>query len=203
MSVQTVKHKPIILGLTGGIASGKSTAANYFKTLGIPVIDSDLIVKQLWQTHQEMKVQAQSLFGFEIVGKADFKKIAEIIFKDENMRHKLNAIVHPFVFEAIENEKKQLTDHKFIVIDMPLLIEVGYQKKVDHVLLVYVSKDTQIKRLMTRDHLTFSDAEKRVNSQLDLDMKKAFSDVILNNEQDVLNLYQSIESFLRGIGYEK
>ncbi len=203
MSVQAVKTKPILIGLTGGIGSGKTAASNYFQSLGIPVIDSDLIVKRLWKENKEMVQKIEKSFGFPIENDLDRKKLAKIIFNDQEKREILNEIVHPYVFQEVEKEKSFYTDRELIVIDMPLLIEVGYRSKVDFVLVVYVSKETQINRLIQRDDLSIEEATKRIKAQMPLDEKRAFADVILNNETTICDLYYQIDSFLRGLKDEK
>ena len=203
MSVQAVKTKPILIGLTGGIGSGKTTASNYFQSLGIPVIDSDLIVKRLWKENMGMVQKIEKSFGFPIENDLDRKKLAKIIFNDQEKREILNEIVHPYVFQEVEKEKSFYTDRELIVIDMPLLIEVGYRSKVHYVLVVYVSKETQITRLIQRDELSIEEATKRIKAQMPLDEKRAFADVILNNETTICDLYYQIDSFLRGLKDEK
>ena len=203
MSVQAVKTKPILIGLTGGIGSGKTTASNYFQSLGIPVIDSDLIVKRLWKENMEMVQKIEKSFGFPIKNDLDRKKLAKIIFNDQEKREILNEIVHPYVFQEVEKEKSFYMDRELIVIDMPLLIEVGYRSKVNYVLVVYVSKETQITRLIQRDELSIEEATKRIKAQMPLDEKRAFADVILNNETTICDLYYQIDSFLRGLKDEK
>jgi dephospho-CoA kinase len=203
MSVQAVKTKPILIGLTGGIGSGKTTASNYFQSLGIPVIDSDLIVKRLWKENMEMVQKIEKSFGFPIKDDLDRKKLAKIIFNNQEKREILNEIVHPYVFQEVEKEKSFYTDRELIVIDMPLLIEVGYISKVNYVLVVYVSKETQITRLIQRDELSIEEATKRIKAQMPLDEKKAFADVVLNNETTICDLYYQIDSFLRGLKDEK
>ena len=203
MSVQSVKAKPIIVGLTGGIASGKTTALNYFKQLNLPVIDSDLIVKNLWQTNEEMIHKAESFFGFPLKTQSDFKKLAKDIFSDEKKREKLNHIVHPYVFKQIEIEKMKHLKEKMIIIDMPLLVEVKYMNHVDFVCLVYVDLETQIQRLMSRDKLNKTEALKRINSQMSLDHKKMYADFIFDNTESVNYLFHQIDMFLGGIIHEK
>lgn len=203
MSVQAVKTKPILIGLTGGIGSGKTTASNHFQSLGIPVIDSDLIVKRLWKENKEMVSKIEESFGFPIADDLDRKKLAKIIFNNQEKRELLNEIVHPYVFEEVEKEKLFYMDRELIVIDMPLLIEVGYRSKVDYVLVTYVSKETQINRLIQRDELSIEEASKRIKAQMPLDEKRAFADVILNNETTICDLYDQIDSFLRGLKDEE
>ena len=202
MSVQIVKHKPYLIGLTGGIASGKTTAANLFKEKGIPVIDSDSIVKMLWQNDLDMVKEIEMTFGYKMTNEGK-KKLAQTIFQDDEKRMMLNRIIHPKVFSIIEDEKKKMSDQEIIVIDMPLLIEVGYQREVDTVVLVYVDLKTQIDRLMNRDHLSEENAYLRINSQMSLEEKKGYADLVLDNTKDILHLNNEIHNFLCRIKHEK
>ncbi len=194
MSVQHAKNKPLILGLTGGIATGKSTASEYFEQLGIPVIDSDLIVKELWLHHQEMLEQIESTFHT-----LDKKKIATIIFSDKKSRQLLNQIVHPYVFITIQDILKSFKDERMIVIDMPLLFEAGYEDQVDVTAVVYTDLYTAKARVMERDHLSKKDAELRINAQLPIEEKCRLADYILDNTCDEKKLYRDIDQMLRSI----
>ncbi len=199
MSVQNVKNNPIIIGLTGGIASGKTTASAYFNKLNIPVIDSDLIVKDLWESNQEMIEKVESFFGLPIKTYEDRKNLGHLIFHDQEKREVLNRLVHPYVFNRIEQLKTLYKNHHVIVIDMPLLIETGYQELCDYILVVYVNLETQINRLMTRDLIDRDEALARIHSQLLLEEKIKHADLILDNNQKKDDLYQQIDTFLRGI----
>lgn len=203
MSVQSVKHRPTIVGLTGGIASGKSTASNYFRQKNLPVIDSDQIVKDLWKTHKEMIQKAESFFDIHLRTPQDLKKLSKIIFNDDKKREKLNHIVHPYVFKQIEVEKEKYQDRDMIIIDMPLLIEAKYKTHVDLVCLVYVDLETQIERLMNRDQITREDALKKIHSQMSLEAKKEHADYIFDNKDSVNYLYHQIDLFLGGLKHEK
>ncbi|TNF08698.1 MAG: dephospho-CoA kinase [Bacillota bacterium] len=203
MSVQSVKHRPTIVGLTGGIASGKSTASNYFRQKNLPVIDSDQIVKYLWKTHKEMIQKAESFFDIHLRTPQDLKKLSKIIFNDDKKREKLNHIVHPYVFKQIEVEKEKYQDRDMIIIDMPLLIEAKYKTHVDLVCLVYVDLETQIERLMNRDQITREDALKKIHSQMSLEAKKEHADYIFDNKDSVNYLYHQIDLFLGGLKHEK
>ncbi|MCK9236169.1 MAG: dephospho-CoA kinase [Acholeplasmataceae bacterium] len=198
MSVPNVKNKPYIIGLTGGIASGKSVAANYFKKSGIVVLDSDLIVQHLWQTNDEMVRKIEALFDFEIKTKQDRKRISQIIFNDRKMRLKLNDIVHPLVFLELEKQLAMHQDQKLIVVDMPLLFEVGYEKKCDVTCLVYTTEEIQIERLMIRDQMSKEDAFLRLKSQMSIEEKKLKVDIIFDNQGDLNYLYYQIDQFLKG-----
>lgn len=203
MSVQNVSTNPLIVGLTGGIASGKSEASGYFEQLNIPVIDSDSIVKKLWESNLEMIKKVEKHFGFSVRDFEDRKKLGHLIFHNSKKRETLNEIVHPYVFHEIENLKKSYQNQKLIVIDMPLLIEVGYQELCDIVLVVYVNQETQINRLIGRDHIDRSEALTRIRSQLLLEEKIKHADLILDNNQSKEKLYEQIDLFLRSIQYEK
>lgn len=202
MSVQTVKNKPFIIGLTGSIASGKTTASHIFKQAGIQVIDSDEIVFQLWLNDQQMISEIEDAFGYKMDQQGK-KNLTQEIFRNDQKRAILNRIIHPKVFKKIEQQKKQLIDEPIIVIDMPLLIEVGYQKEVDIVVLVFVDKDTQLKRLMLRDQLTQEDAYMRINSQMSMEEKKGYADVILDNTKDIKDLVNDIHNLIERIKHEK
>jgi dephospho-CoA kinase len=203
MSVQSVKNKPILIGLTGGIASGKSTVANYFRQLNIPVIDSDLIVRKLWKENQHMVQEIEASFGFIIKTKADRTKLSRLIFKDEQKRQMLNHIVHPYVFDQIEKEKKEFSKQNIIVIDMPLLIEVNYQNQVDYVCVVYVDYETQLKRLVSRDSITVNSAKRKMSAQLCLNEKAKKAHFVIDNRGTKEETYEQVDSFLRGIEHEK
>jgi dephospho-CoA kinase len=199
MSVQIAKNKPYIIGLTGGIASGKSTAATYFKSLNIKVIDSDEIVRNLWKENNEMILKAESLFGFPIKNDQDKEKVKKAMCEDKRLRLKLNEIIHPFVFKEINKQLELFKNEKMIVIDMPLLFEVSYEKKCDVTCLVYVSKHIQLMRLMSRDDMLEKEAKKLINCQLSLEHKKMKADIIFDNEGDLDYLYFQIDQFLRGL----
>lgn len=202
MSVQVVNNKPLIIGLTGGIASGKTTVSTFFQTLHIPVIDSDSIVKDLWKHDHDMVVAIEEMFGYPMDDKGK-KMLAKEIFQHEVSRKKLNAIVHPRVFNEIERQKEKYSTHNMIIIDMPLLIEVGYNHYVDYVILVYVDYETQINRLMHRDDVTKEEAVIKINSQMSLEEKREYADYILDNTHDIESLTQQCESLLKKMSYEK
>jgi dephospho-CoA kinase len=126
------------------------------------------------------------------------KQLSEIVFNDKAKLEILNDIVHPYVFKKIKEIVKKYKKEKYLVIDMPLLIEVGY--KVDHILLIYASKETQINRVIKRDNLSYNDALKRVESQMDIELKKTYANTIINNEID---LDIELNQFIGGLINEK
>lgn len=194
MPVQVVKNKPIIIGLTGGIATGKSTVCQYVLRLGYTVIDSDAIVKTLWESNHSMLEDIKSLFHT-----LDKKAIASKIFDDASYRKQLNKLVHPYVFKEIKKQLKKRIDDPIVIIDMPLLFEVGYQNHVDYTVVVYTDSKTALSRLMMRDGLTKKNAEKRIAAQMPIEDKKEKADYLLNNMQDKASLYEAIDHMLRSI----
>lgn len=198
MSVLNVNNKrPFIIGLTGGIATGKSTVSNKFKKANIQVVDSDEIVDKLWRTDREMNdiVSKELKIPFPI----DRRKLAHMIFSDDNLKLKLNSIVHPRVFREIDKFVKDNMHLDIIVIDMPLLFEVDYDK-VDLKVLVYATKDQQVERLAKRDKLTQFEIDKRLKSQMNINQKLFMADYVIYNNNSFESLDEEINTFIEKLG---
>jgi dephospho-CoA kinase len=176
----------VVIGLTGGIASGKSTVANMIKDLHIPVIDADIIARQVVEAGEEAYLQIVQAFGEEILlsnGEIDRAKLGSIIFHDTDKRLLLNSIVHPAVRKRM-NEKKDAyiqAGEPAVVLDIPLLFESKLTSLVDKVLLIYVNSDIQLERLMKRNNLSEEEAKARIASQMPLAEKVALADEVINN----------------------
>lgn len=176
----------LVVGLTGGIASGKSTVANMFKEMGIEVIDADIEARRAVEIGEAAYEQIVTYFGEGILNDdhtINRSKLAEIIFNDSVKRQKLNEIVHPDVRRRM-NEKKEATilrGDQVVVLDIPLLFESGLKHMVDVVLLVYVEKDVQLQRLMDRNLLTKQEALARIQSQMPIEDKRKLADKVINN----------------------
>jgi dephospho-CoA kinase len=176
----------LVVGLTGGIASGKSTVANMFKEMGIEVIDADIEARKAVEIGEAAYEQIVTYFGEGILNDdhtINRSKLAEIIFNDSVKRQKLNEIVHPDVRRRM-NEKKEaaiLRGDQVVVLDIPLLFESGLKHMVDVVLLVYVEKDVQLQRLMDRNLLTKEEALARIQSQMPIEDKRKLADKVINN----------------------
>ncbi|WP_086312797.1 dephospho-CoA kinase [Enterococcus sp. 7F3_DIV0205] len=179
----------MVLGLTGGIATGKSTVVNVFKGLGFPVVDADVIAREIVEIGTPALTKIAITFGSEVLysdGSLDRKKLGDIVFSDEKKRTQLNELLSPFLKEAILSQiaaKKNETS--LIVVDIPLLYEGGYDAFVDKVAVVYVPEKTQMIRLMKRDNLTETEANQRVNSQLSIEKKKEKADIIFDNQKSI------------------
>jgi dephospho-CoA kinase len=176
----------LVVGLTGGIASGKSTVANMIKELGIEVIDADIEARKAVEIGEVAYEQIVTYFGEAILNDdltINRSQLGEIIFNDSVKRQKLNEIVHPDVRRRM-NEKKEaaiLRGDQVVVLDIPLLFESGLKQMVDVVLLVYVEKDVQLQRLMERNQLTKEEALARIQSQMPIEDKRKLADKVINN----------------------
>ena len=133
----------------------------------------------------------------------DKKVIAMSIFSDTQLRTQLNDIVHPYVFDAINKQLMALKDESIVVIDMPLLFEVGYQNQVDFTALIYVDEKTSKTRVINRDHLEEDQANARIKSQMPIEEKKALADFVLDNRGTKESLYQAIDQMLGSLKHEE
>ncbi|MDZ5472474.1 dephospho-CoA kinase [Bacillus sp. 31A1R] len=176
----------LIIGLTGGIASGKSTISNMLKEKGIPVIDADVEARLAVEIGEPAYEEIVSYFGREILNEdhtIDRAKLGAIIFNNEEKRLKLNSIVHPAVRKHMTEKKEREIEKgsNIIVLDIPLLFESKLTYMVDKVLLVYVSEEVQLQRLMNRNQLTEDEATARVLSQMPLKDKLQLADAVIDN----------------------
>ncbi len=189
----------MIIGITGGIATGKSTVSHYLKQLGYQVIDADQISFEALT--KDTKCIQNVLTKFECQdqnGNIDRKKLGEIIFSDKIKQQQLEDIVHPYV---IKNIKKQIKNSKqtIVFLDIPLLYEAKLEYLCDYVVVVYINEQLQKQRLKERNHLTNQEVEARIQSQMPIETKKQLAHYIINNEGDLNNLYDQIEVFLKKI----
>lgn len=184
----------MIIGITGGISSGKSVVSDYLISKGYKVVDSDLLVHE---AYQNIKIQDEIKKDFKIDA-IDRKELGKLVFSDETLRKKLESIIHPYVLKRIEEEKKNIDKVLFIV--MPLLYEIGYEKNVDKVLVVNVNKVTQELRLMNRDNIDRSYAKKKIASQMPLEEKVKKADYVIDNNSSIEETKLIIDNVLRSIG---
>ncbi|MGJ9382415.1 dephospho-CoA kinase [Salipaludibacillus sp. CF4.18] len=167
----------MIIGLTGGIATGKSTVSNLFKKEGIPVIDADLVAREVVTPGKEAYEEIVLAFGQEILKEdktIDRAKLGEIVFKNDDMRKKLNEIVHPSVRANMKDQAEQLErkGYPIIILDIPLLIESNLFYLTDKVVLVFVPEEIQRTRLEERNNYTEEEANHRIRSQIPITEKK-------------------------------
>lgn len=189
-----------LLGLTGGIASGKSTISDFFKAKNIPVIDADIVAREVVEPGTKGLKQIIKYFGETILlkdGTLNRKKLGSIIFEDKEKRELLNSILSD---EINENISKKISDYKeqgqvLVLLDIPLLFEGGYDEIVDSVMVCYVPKQIQLSRLMSRDRLNEADALKRISSQMDLEKKKQLADVVIDNSGRIDDTLKQVQTW--------
>lgn len=190
----------MILGLTGGIGTGKSTVAKMLREKNIPVVDTDSISKEIIEYPEIIeKIKAEiSSKIFNNENKLDRKKLSEIVFENKEKLKKLNEIMHPVILKKMWDEVEKLKkDYKIIVVDIPLLFEINMEKEVDKVLLIYSSKEIQIKRIMNRDGRTREEAIKIINSQMPLYKKREKSDYIIQNNDSLEKLEKNLDKIVQ------
>ena len=192
-----------IIGLTGGIASGKSTVTSYLKEKGYTVIDADRVVHDLQAQGGELYQALVEHFGTEILldtGDLDRPALAERIFSSQKEITWSNQVQGEMIRKALARERDRLIEAEdLFFMDIPLLIEQGYLDWFDQVWLVYVTEDTQLERLMARNALTEVQARDRLAAQMPLDEKKALVDLVINNSSQRDHLYQEIDRALEQI----
>ena len=188
-----------VIGLTGGIASGKTTVSNYLKEKGFTVLDADVYARKTTEKDGPAIPGIISEFGEAIIdgdGHLNRKKLGDIIFNDPEKREKLNDIVHPLIRQMMnsDEEKYKQLDHVFL--DIPLLFENGLDQRCDVTVTVYVDRAVQIDRLSERNSLTRDEALSRINSQMPLSDKKERSDVVIDNNGTLKELYEQVDKFI-------
>ena len=191
----------IRIGLTGGIASGKSLVSSYFEELDIPILDADKIYKNLLKTNKLLYNEIKKTFNLE-----DFtlKQLGEIVFDDQIKLKTLNKIAHPYVIRYFaEQLKKMAKTEKFVVLDIPLLFEAKMENYCDVIICVYVDEIIQIERLMKRNNLLKEEALKRINSQMPLSEKCKISDYVIDNSQERDYTYQQFTEIFNKIKENK
>ncbi len=177
----------LVVGLTGGISSGKSTISSWFLQKGIVVLDADQIVKNLQRPNSPLVLKLAEEFGASIVnenGELARDVLGKIIFYDQEAKERLNAMIHPLVQAKLEEEIERLkkAGEGLVVLDIPLLFESRFEALVDRTVVVYVSPDVQLQRLMKRDQIDREYALAKMNSQMSLDEKRARADYVLIND---------------------
>lgn len=202
------QNKSTIIGLTGGISTGKSTVSSILDEKGFKIIDADKIAKNVVEKGKDAYFKIVEYFGKDILsidGAIDRKALGNIIFNDKNLRESLNSITHPYIFKEIKNQIENMAKNNSIIfLDVPLLFEQyrlwrEYSIEFNEIWLVYCDKDTQINRLMKRDDISKEEAEKKINSQMSLDKKKTMSSKTIDNSKDLGYLKKQIEELLKVI----
>ncbi|MGY3480705.1 MULTISPECIES: dephospho-CoA kinase [Staphylococcus] len=196
---------PKVIGLTGGIASGKSTVSELLTAHGFKIVDADIASRKAVEKGSEGLEQVRATFGDEAIdeeGNMDRGYVGDIVFNYPEKRLELNEIVHPIVRNIMEQEKEAFLKEGYnVIMDIPLLYENELQDTVDEVWLVYTSESIQIDRLMQRNDISMEDAKARVYSQISIDKKRRMADHVIDNRDSKLDLKQNLEQLLTDEGY--
>jgi len=190
-----------VLGLTGGIGSGKSLVAEMFRNLGAEVIDADQLARDVVEPGQPALNEIVLAFGRDVLlpdGRLNRGKLAATIFADAVARQRLNAITHPRIRERMDAEVAARRGHTgLLVLDIPLLYENGRADSVEKVVVVWVDPRTQLQRLTERDGLSLEEARLRVAAQMPLDDKRARADEVIDNSGDRESTRRQVEAIYR------
>ncbi len=189
----------LLVGLTGGIGSGKSLAAKFFEELGTHIIDADRLCRDLVRLGQPALNEITSFFGeliLDSTGNLDREKLAEIIFQDLEKKSTLEAILHPKVIEK-EQERylniRTVDPAAIVIIDAALLIESENHKNIDKVIVIRSSEEHQVQRILSRGSLSYDQAVARIKNQMSLEEKIKYADFILDNESQPEDLRKGVQ----------
>ncbi|QTV11455.1 dephospho-CoA kinase [Bacillus altitudinis] len=191
----------LVIGLTGGIASGKSTVSQMIKEKGIRVVDADIIAKEAVSKGAPALHQIVQTFGEEVLlpnGELNRQQLGAIIFSDEEKRKQLNAIVHPEVRKEMLKQRDEgvSNNETFVVLDIPLLFESKLEGLVDRIIVVYTTPELQLSRLMNRNDLSEEEALNRIQSQQPLEEKCQKADRVIENTKDLAFIRKQLENIL-------
>ncbi len=205
MKSETKKVRGIIVGITGGIACGKTKVSELLAEKGAIPINVDEIGHQLLRFDSPVIDELVDTFGPEILdqsGDVSRKKLGAIVFNDKSARERLNAMLHPLIIERSRSRAQQLVHEDpccVVLLDAPLLIEAGAYDSVDLIVVVTASNETQLQRILERSQeqnrpLTEADAQSRIDSQMPLSEKVKYADVVIENEGSLEELQKQVES---------
>ena len=193
----------MLIGLTGGVATGKTVVSKELAALGAYIIDADIIARSVLKRGGAAFDGVVLEFGEEIVqsdGEVDRKRLGAIVFSDREQRERLNALTHPMIVAEMEElARTSLAQDpgRLVVFDAPLLIEVGLHKRVDKTVVVTSSAAAQIERIRERDTLNVEEAEQRVDSQIPVEKKAEYADIVIVNTGSVGELREKARDLYR------
>ncbi|KEP26655.1 dephospho-CoA kinase [Bacillus zhangzhouensis] len=191
----------LVIGLTGGIASGKSTVSQMIKEQGIRVVDADVIAKEAVAKGTPALRQIVQTFGEDVLlpnGELNRQQLGALIFSEEEKRKQLNAIVHPEVRKEMLKQRDEGINHQetFVVLDIPLLFESQLESLVDRIIVVYTTPELQLSRLMSRNDLSEEEALNRIHSQQPLEEKCQKADRVIENTKDLAFMRKQLQNIL-------
>ncbi len=181
----------LIVGLTGGVASGKTVVSQVLREEGAYIIDADQIARELVQPYKPAWIELLRAFGKEILqedGSVHRKRLADKVFADPEQRKRLNQILHPRIKEEMDRRTKEIGQkdpEAIVVIDAPLLVEVGEHREMDRLIVVTTTQTQQIERLRLRDGTSREEALRILSSQMSMEEKAALADFVIRNERSL------------------
>ena len=190
-----------LIGLTGGIATGKSTVSDYLsKTYHLPILDADEYAKEAVNLGSPILKSIQNRYGPKILqptGELNRQQLGEIIFADPKEKQWLETQIHPWVIQRLQQELQVLASSPMVVLSIPLLFEANLTYLVNEIWVVYAHPEQQIQRLQSRNGFTLAQAQQRLQSQWPLTQKIPQADRVLDNTRDLSHLYQQINQAVK------
>jgi dephospho-coA kinase len=189
-----------IVGITGLIASGKSTLSSYLKSQGYKIVDADAISRDITKKDRIGYAKVIEEFGRDILssnGEIDRAKLSNIVFNDKNSLKKLNDTLHPLIFQEIDRQLDLYKDEKILFLDAPLLFEAKLDKKCNEVILVFCDEEVQISRIQKRDTKDYDSAKKIIDSQIAKEFKIEESDYIIDNNCEIERFYFKVDLIMK------
>lgn len=187
------------IGLTGGIATGKSTVSSMLIRKGALLVDADIIAREVMLPGHPVLAEVAAHFGQDVImadGQLDRKKLGEIIFNDPKERLVLNELTHPAIRREIRRQMAEYETaypQRLVVVDIPLLYESELQSLFEKIMVVYVSREKQLQRLMERERISEERAVARLKSQMDIEQKKRMADYVIDNSGTLTETYQQVD----------
>lgn len=195
-----MKPQRLVVGLTGGIGTGKSSALAEFERLGAATVSLDEIARKQAQPGRASYRAILRAFGRSILTKneiIDRRLLGEMVFNDEAARRGLEKATHPFILREMERLIRRMKG--VVVVDVPLLFEKNLQKRFDATLLIFCRPERQIRRIVRRDGLARAEARRRIEAQWSLAKKRALADIVINNDADLRQLHSYVRSYYAGL----
>ena len=192
------------LGLTGGIATGKTTISNYLKSINIPVLDADEYARKVVEPGTPGLDEITNTFGEQILqpdGSLNRKLLGQIVFNDSSARQTLNDITHPRIQQMMADELHRLAEQQIplVILDIPLLLENKNVAGADAVMVVTIPESLQLTRLMQRNNLTEKEAQSRISAQMPLVEKEKLADFVIDNSGTISSTQKQVEKVIQKI----
>ncbi len=204
-----MSKKPLVLGVTGNISSGKSTVARALEQRGAVVVDADQLAREVVETGTKTLERLVKAFGNEILqsdGSLNRERLGQMVFADTKVRATLNQIIHPEIgrksVEVLQKLRERV-DIPLVVYEAPLLFEVGAENRVDKILVVKIDPEEQLKRLMDRNHFSKLEAQQRIAAQMPQEKKLAQADYVVDNSGSIAETLQQVEELWARLVDEK